>query len=184
MARTVIFIDGEYLRKIFEGRGYRVDIPKVISKILKLTNTRENDLLRVYFYTSPPYQASRPTDEEKQRYIGFQKFIAFLQKQDNLQIRLGRTEKRGNEFEQKMVDVLLSIDIVELSAKARIETAILVAGDSDFVPAVKKAKDNGIRVILFCSMNRNQYHQYLWNEVDRRIHIDDDFMKECSYRMI
>lgn len=101
--------------------------------------------------------------------------------QDSFEIRLGRTERRGNEFEQKMVDVLLSIDLVELSAKSKISTAILVAGDSDFVLAVKKAEENGIRVILFCSDRRNEYHQYLWEEADRRIAIDDKFMSECKY---
>ena len=79
-----------------------------------------------------------------------------------------------------MVDVLLSIDLVELSAKGNIATAILVAGDSDFVPAVKKAKDNGVRVILCCSASKYEYHANLWNEADRRILMDKNFMDSCS----
>lgn len=31
MPNTVIFIDGEYVRKIFDNVGYRVDVPKVVS---------------------------------------------------------------------------------------------------------------------------------------------------------
>lgn len=179
MPSTVIFVDGEYLRKIFLNAGYRCDVPKVVEKILELTDIDTNDLLRVYFYTSPPYQSSNPTDDEKKRYQGFQKFEDFLKRQDNFELKLGRTEKRGNEFEQKMVDVLLSIDLVELSAKQRIGKAILVAGDSDLVPAVKKAKDNGVRVILCCSADKREYHTHLWNEADRRIPIDSKFMEEC-----
>ena len=181
MPSTVIFIDGEHLRKIFDSEGFRCDVPKCVKKILELAKINEEDLLRVYYYTSPPYQSAKPTFDEKQRYAAFQKFEAFLKTQDNFEIKLGRTEKRGNDFEQKMVDVLLSIDLVELSARSRIGTAILVTGDSDLVPAVKKAKDNGVRVILCCSGNKWQYHKNLWNEADRRIVMDQPFMNECCY---
>ena len=141
MPSTVIFIDGEHLRKIFDSEGFRCDVPKCVKKMLELARIDEEDLLRVYYYTSPPYQSAKPTFDEKQRYSAFQKFENFLKTQDNFEIKLGRTEKRGNEYEQKMVDVLLSIDLVELSAKSRIGTALLLTGDSDLVPAVRKGKD-------------------------------------------
>jgi len=181
MGRAVIFIDGEYLRKIFKKQGFNVDVPKFVNKILELTEIAEKELLRVYFYTSAPYQSSKPTPEEKTRYMNFQKFEEFLKKQDSFEIKLGRTEKRSNNtYEQKMVDVLLSIDLVELSAKLKIDSAVLIAGDSDFVPAIKKAKDNGVRVFLCCSSNKKEYHINLWNEADKRIMIDKKIMNECS----
>lgn len=182
MGDTVVFIDGEYVRKIFFKQNCRVDVPSLVTEILAMTKTEIDSLLRVYFYTSPPFQSSNPTAEEKSRYSAFQKFIAFLEMQENFEIKLGRTEKRDDTFSQKMVDVLLSIDLVELSAKSKIRTAILVAGDSDFVPAVKKAKDNGVRVFLCCSESRNEYHINLWKECDRRIFIGIDVMKKCSRR--
>jgi uncharacterized LabA/DUF88 family protein len=179
MADTVIFIDGEYARKIFINKSYRIDVPKFIEIILKESKIDSESLLRAYLYTAPPFQSSTPTLEEKERYKGFQKFLNYLQKQDSLEVRLGRTEKRDGNFKQKMVDVLLSIDLVELSAKSKINTAILIAGDSDFVPAIQKAKNNGARVILFCSENKNEYHLNLWNEADRRIFITEKMMQEC-----
>ncbi len=183
MARAVIFIDGEYVRKIFKKQGINVDTPKFVRKVLELSHIEEKDLLRVYFYTSAPYQPTNPTVEEKARYRNFQRFEEFLKKQDSFEIKMGRTEKRDNNvYEQKMVDVLLSIDLVELSAKAKIESAVLIAGDSDFVPAMKKAKDNGVRVYLCCSSNKNEYHINLWNEADKRILIDKSIMKECSVK--
>jgi len=181
MPDTVILIDGEYIRKIFINQSYKLDVPKLVNEILKKLSINRDDLLRAYYYTSPPFQSSNPTDEEKIRYAGFQKFIDFLERQDSFEIKLGKTEKRGdNQYSQKMVDVLLSIDLVDLSAKSKIKTAILMAGDSDFVPAVKKAKDNGIRVILCCSDKKNQYHMSLWKEADKRICVDDTVMKNCG----
>jgi len=38
MGRTVVLVDGEYVRKIFDNEGLRNDIPKVIKKILELSN--------------------------------------------------------------------------------------------------------------------------------------------------
>jgi uncharacterized LabA/DUF88 family protein len=180
MSDTVVLIDGEYVRHIFKKRGFRVNIPDLVGKTLDQLGIQDSSLLRVYFYTSPPYQPEHPNEEEKQRYKGFQKFINFLEMQDSFQIRLGKTEKRKEGFSQKMVDVLLSIDLVELSAKAKIRTAILMAGDSDFVPAVKKAKDNGVKVILCCSSAKEEYHINLWKEADKRVFIDDTLMQQCS----
>jgi len=125
----VIFIDGEYLRKIYKNSGLAPDIPVLIRKILKKLGIEERELLRVYYYSSPPYCSSTPTPKEKERYKKWQRFINFLEKQNSLEIKLGRVEKRywdGNiGYEQKMVDVLLSIDLVQLSAKSLIDTAIL-----------------------------------------------------------
>ena len=81
-----------------------------------------------------------------------------------------------------MVDVHLSIDLVDLSATGKIDTAILVAGDSDFAPAVKKAKNSGVRVILCCASNPNEYHRELWNVADRRVLMDQQFMQKCCYQ--
>ena len=58
--------------------------------------------------------------------------------------RKGRLQKivAGSKviFKQKMVDVLLSVDLVRLSWSKQIQAAILVAGDSDYVPAVEAAE--------------------------------------------
>ena len=97
MAETVILIDGEYLRKIFMNNGgHRINLPKFIETIRNKLKINENNLLRTYFYTSPPYQGTKPSPEEKIKYQNFQKFLNFLEKQDSLEVRLGRTEKSGN----------------------------------------------------------------------------------------
>ncbi|MGA2936203.1 MAG: NYN domain-containing protein [Syntrophobacteraceae bacterium] len=179
---TVIFFDGEYVRKIFQKQDMRANVPLLISKIMEDAGIPPISLLRVYYYTSAPYQSENPTLEEKSRYKQYQKFVQFLEQQESIEIRYGRLEKRGDSFSQKMVDVLLSIDLVELSAKARIKTAILVAGDSDFVPAVKKAKDNGVKVILVCSNKKNEYHQNLWKAADKRYLLSEERMAECCFR--
>jgi len=49
---------------------------------------------------------------------------------------------------QKGVDMRMGIDIASVSLKKQASTIILVAGDSDFIPAAKLARREGIEVIL------------------------------------
>ncbi len=49
-----------------------------------------------------------------------------------------------------MLLLLLSVDIVRHAAAGHIQHAILLAGDSDFVPAVEAAKEHGVTVSLWC----------------------------------
>lgn len=51
-------------------------------------------------------------------------------------------------IEQKGVDMKLGIDIASLSYKKQVEKIILISGDSDFVPAAKLARREGIDFIL------------------------------------
>lgn len=49
---------------------------------------------------------------------------------------------------QKGVDMRIGIDIASLALKKHVDTIVLVAGDSDFVPAAKLARREGIDFIL------------------------------------
>lgn len=68
-------------------------------------------------------------------------------------------------IKQKGVDMKLGIDIASVAYKKQVDRIILIAGDSDFVPAAKLARREGIDFIL----------DPLWNNVkpDLFEHIDD-----------
>lgn len=51
-------------------------------------------------------------------------------------------------MEQKGVDMRIGVDISSLSFKKQVEQIILISGDSDFVPAAKQARREGIDFIL------------------------------------
>jgi len=48
---------------------------------------------------------------------------------------------------QKGVDMRIGLDIASLALKRLVSTIVLVAGDSDFVPAMKLRRE-GLRVLL------------------------------------
>ena len=75
------------------------------------------------------------------------------------------------------MDILLGVDMVKLAAKGHIQQAILVAGDSDFIPAVVEAKSEGVLVRLFHGEN---CHSDLWQEADERIRIDQTLIDSAT----
>lgn len=49
---------------------------------------------------------------------------------------------------QKGVDMRLGLDLVEIALKRLVDQIVLVSGDSDFIPAIKMARREGVDVIL------------------------------------
>lgn len=52
------------------------------------------------------------------------------------------------DLKQKMVDIKIGLDIASMALKKLVDQIILISGDSDFVPAAKLARREGIDFIL------------------------------------
>ncbi len=161
MGRIAIFIDGGYIKKILES----FDRPRIDYELLSKEISEDGDLLRTYYYDCPPYVSSRPTEEEKKRQSNFDRFYRSLEALPRYQTRLGRLARYqtvdGPKFVQKKVDVLLAVDLVRLACEHQIQKAALIAGDSDFVPAIEIAKDAGTVVALYYYSNPKPHDELL-----------------------
>lgn len=172
MERSAIFIDGAYLFNVLQNEfgGVRIDFRLLPHRISEDTN-----LLRTYYYSSLPYQTDPPTTQERALYNRQRQFFSALRLLPRHTVKLGRVERRGTRddgspiTEQKRVDILLAVDLVKLSADGHIQQAILVAGDSDFIPAISAAKSEGVVVKLLHGAN---CHRELLEEVDEHYRID------------
>lgn len=173
--KCAIFIDGGYLIKCLkkEFGGAKIDFDKFSGYI-----ARDTKILRTYFYNCLPFQSDPVTPEESKMFANVQKFHYELKMLPNYEVRLGKLRRWGEDsnytYKQKMVDVLLSIDLVKLSLKRAFEEAIIVTGDSDFIPAIKVAKDEGIHIKLVHGLYP---HGDLVMEVDERQPIDKTMLK-------
>jgi uncharacterized LabA/DUF88 family protein len=174
-----VFIDGGYLAKVLkdEFNGTRIDFLK-LSKVIC-----PGKRLRTYYYNAPPYQSSLPTPEEKERYQKAMRFFHSIDRLERFEVVKGKTVKRytpeGKEyFAQKGVDVRLAVDLVRLSWAGHIKIAVLIAGDNDFVPAVKAAKDAGVIVKLYYS--RKSSSDELLGTVDEAEEITEDLINQCG----
>ena len=154
MDDCIVFIDGAYLSLVskFLGKGkpLRFDIKKFAEDLAK----KENLVCKeIFYYNCPPFQGTPPTSEQEKRKAGYDKFISKLDFV-GINVREGRCQMINNEYTQKGVDVLLSIDLVRNAKKSK--HFILVACDTDFVPAIKDIieKDN-VKVILYYFKDKN-----------------------------
>lgn len=168
--RAAIFIDGGYALSQFKHNRINPDYTHLPEYLLKpLRETVPLDLLRCYFYYCPPWVSNDPTEDEKRRLETHNTFVKDFEELNRWSIRLGKLEKRWDGqkeyFEQKRVDVLLSIDMVRHAAAGHIQHAILLAGDSDFIPAVEAAKDSGVTLTLWCG-RENTVHKDLIRAAD------------------
>jgi len=184
MSRTCIFLDGGYLQKVLEKdfNRQRVDF----ARVGPLLAAGYEPLLRTYYYNCLPYQSPDPSAEERERFSKAEKFIYSLQRLPNFQVKLGRLEFRGTDsvtnrpiFEQKRVDVQLAVDLVTLAFSRQIATAIVVAGDSDFIPAFDAAKNQGVRIVLFHGQ-KNSAHRDLLLAADVTTVMTPELMRQLA----
>lgn len=196
MARLAIFIDGGYYSALAEKHYHtRIEFPKFVEEIKNViaAKTPESvDILRTFYYDCPPYQSLNPTISERQKYGQKIGFFNYLETLPRVQVRQGRLAYRGKNsqgvkiFQQKRVDLLLGLDFAEQSTKRQITHVALVAGDSDFCPAIEFAKREGICVWLFhgprvSPANReNTYSIDLWQCADERYEIDQSFIDKVK----
>lgn len=59
------------------------------------------------------------------------------------------------DFTQKEVDIKIGLDVAWLSSKRIVDKIILVTGDTDFIPAMKFARKEGVQVVMISIMNNN-----------------------------
>jgi len=175
LEKSAVFIDGGYLNKILKNYFSEADIDyETFSK--ELCKIVDAKILRTYFYYCMPL-IRKENKEDKLRHAKMQKFIQKLKRLPRFEVRLGKLQVIGGVFKQKMIDVLMSLDIVDTSFERQVDHIIVVAGDSDFVPAIKKAKEYGSIVHLF--YHRNSVHNQILDEVDERHEISTELVDKC-----
>jgi len=83
-----------------------------------------------------------------------------------------REEDFAPDLKQKRVDMKIGLDVAWLASKGIVDRLILVTGDSDFVPAMKFARREGVQVVLV-----TMGHKFI--KQDLLIHADE--VREVTY---
>ncbi|MFQ5911402.1 MAG: NYN domain-containing protein, partial [Thermoplasmata archaeon] len=167
------FIDGGYPAKVLKNsfRERRIDYLKLSEKLCE-----DSERLRTYYYNCMPHQSHPPTRKETERFAKADRFLFTLRRLPRFEVRLGKLSRIGAQFVQERVDILLAVDLVRMSWDKQIQTAVLLTGDSDFVPAVQAAKDAGVLTQLFYS--KSAVHDELLDMCDDCFEITTDLIDE------
>ncbi len=178
MDKTAIFIDLGYLNSITKKLGnLKINFERFAQSFI---DSSREELYRVYVYYCPPFQSNPPTAEERLMKSNLDRFLNRLKKISRFEIRMGRLSKtKKGDFVQKRVDTYFAIDLVKLAIKGSIKKAILVAGDSDFVPPILEAKENDV-IVKVC-----YYENTIQNELleccDESKEISAEFLNSVRY---
>ncbi|MBM3152183.1 MAG: NYN domain-containing protein [Chloroflexi bacterium] len=179
--RIAIFIDGGYLDVTNRDECFaaKIDYAKLAIKL-----AGGIDILRTYYYNCLPYQQTPPKVEESKRFAQAQKFHAALRALSRFEVREGMLVYRGSNkkgeaiYVQKGIDIQLGVDLVLLSAKQQISHAAVIAGDSDLIPALCVAKNEGVLIHLYHGASP---HRKLIEVADERTLITPGFLSDVLY---
>lgn len=176
--RCANFIDGGYLDSAIKESG----IERVDYNMLSNAMSGDIPLLRSYYYHCLPYRPLKAAEKSKQLYDAKHRLFQAIELSSNYEVRLGKLERialpeGGFTYIQKRVDILLGVDLVMLASKRLITHANILAGDSDFIPAIEVAKNEGVVVRLF-SLPKTTSD--LLVKVDTTIFLTKEFMAKVE----
>lgn len=172
MEETIVFIDGGYFSFISKFFGKGKPLKNKIEKFaINLAKEKGLFCKEIYFYTAPPYQSSKPTEDENKRKGKYDRFIENLKKvKPKINIREGRCQKDDEgEYHQKGVDTLLTMDLLKTAQKQEVKNVILLTSDTDFVPIIEDInKNSNVKIILAYFTDRKRksalsLSNHLWN---------------------
>ncbi len=173
--RVIIFIDGSNfyhsVKDTFDIHDNQIDFQKLIDVL------RNGRLLVGVYY----YNAALDIKYNKDVYWKQQKFFADLRKIPGFNIVLANMRKivRADgkaEYNVKGDDIHLGIDMVSLAYENQYDIAILVSGDGDFSPAVKRVQKLGKKVEnAYFSVSRSS----LLKQVCDKSALLDDIVENC-----
>ena len=174
--RTMIFIDGSNLYHSLLGScdRYDVDFEKFIEKLyddsLIVGNGPVPELFRVYYYN---VLRSRDNENDRSQELGF---VNALRKISLVDVRMPSPRFGEVLRSENTVDIVMTIDIVEMAYKGMYDEMILVSGDGDFVPAVTTVKELGKRVHV--SAFKPNLSLALQNEADAMIYLTEEYFSD------
>ncbi len=163
MNRTVFFIDGFNLYHSLDGS-------RACYKWLNLRKLCESYLLKKDVLTDIFYFSALPVwnDNKVKRHKTYLDALA----SESINIVLGKFKKvkrkcllgcsasRVNEFqtyEEKETDVNIAIYLLEHALTNKFDKAVIISGDSDLIPPVKRIRELFPKKIVTCIIPKNGY---------------------------
>ncbi|MFW9941873.1 MAG: NYN domain-containing protein [Candidatus Thorarchaeota archaeon] len=134
MERVIVFIDNSNIFKGFRKYNIKADYEK-----LKKTITRDRELRGIFLYEGVVY----PISPEKKNWY------EELSNRSGYVIKTSFDKISSSGAIEKKVDIKIAIDIISLAYENEYDTVVLVSGDGDFVPVLKKVREMDKKVELW-----------------------------------
>ena len=164
MDRIAIFIDNSNIFKGFQKYNIQADYEK-----LKTLITHGRKLDAIFLYEGIVY----PISPQKRNWYNE------LTNRSGYRIKTSFDKIVTNEAIEKKVDITIAIDMISLAYEKTYDTAVLVSGDGDFVPVVRKVKELSKKVEIWAF--KYSLANALKEEVGQEnIHYFDDILNKLK----
>ncbi len=150
--RAIVFIDGNNLYNGLKA-CYGIDRLELGGFCKHIIKDR---LLMGIYYADANFLQNRG----KENYNKQQEYFADIKRLKNLRFLKGYYNSKTNPPTEKLADVFLATNMVDLCHRAQFDIAYLVSGDSDYIPAVDIVIREGKKVmnVYFDNNTRNSYN--------------------------
>jgi len=192
LSKIALLIDGGYFDKVkyrFAKDVYGGTIPRIDLELLSnnicMKIDKEGARYRTYYYDALPWAGNPPAIQDIDRRTRKQSFLDKIKLLRRFEVRYGRLQKIDSNcsqcgspkttFNQKLVDVLISVDMCQLAWSKNVDTIAILTGDSDFTPEVKSSKEAGAMIYLVYDPG-TYIHDELKLICDDRLVIDRDLI--------
>jgi uncharacterized LabA/DUF88 family protein len=142
--RVIVYIDGFNLYFGLKSKAWRkyywLDLDKLSKKLLK----PDQILIEIKYFTA---RIEQPEDKRKRQNM----YIEALETLSNLNIFYGKylsnpvkCRNCGYIFmkpSEKETDVNIAIELISDAIRDKFDTALIISGDSDLVPAIRRTKE-------------------------------------------
>lgn len=153
-----VFFDGGYVnvvRKVYKNKDPQIsaiNLPELVEIIRKIVSDREKVEERLCKVVDVHYFIGRRMTKDiiNQQDVANQRAFEDVLMSQNIilhSIPLSPS-KHSEEVKEKGIDVLLALEAYELAFLKRFDICVLVTGDGDFVPLVRKLHTLRIKVVV------------------------------------
>jgi uncharacterized LabA/DUF88 family protein len=140
--------ENEKLLRIFFYTSYPVKLDEMYINVTERKNLSRNMVAKFHkWFVEHRDDLLRFYDENS-------RFLDELSCQEYIDMRAGELKINGvNEdaspiFVQKQVDMLMGLDIAHVSYRKQVDKVVIFSKDTDIVPAMRTARNNGIETVI------------------------------------
>ncbi|MDR1277273.1 MAG: NYN domain-containing protein [Treponema sp.] len=166
LVRIGIFYDGYYFYKVSNyykyehSRKSRISISGLhdyirheVASILKIEDIRHCQIIDAHYFKGRSSAKDMGEKVQSERI-----FEDILMRENIVTHYLPLRFSENNTWQEKGIDVWLALEAYELAIYKRFDVLVLVAGDGDYVPLVRKLNTLGTQVMLI-SWNYSYYNE-------------------------
>jgi cold shock CspA family protein/uncharacterized LabA/DUF88 family protein len=186
--RIGIFYDGYYFYKVsnyykYEHRrkarisisGLHDFIRREIASIMQIDDLRHCQIIDAHYFKG------RSSVKEMGEKVQSERIFEDILMRENivnhyLPLRMGE----NNTWQEKGIDVWLALEAYELAIYKQFDMLVLVAGDGDYVPLVRKLNTLGTQVMLICW----DYSYYNENGTTAETRTSRQLLEEVLYPIV